>query len=114
MSSYPRALEITQLLNDADITATTDPRAATPPCVLVPPPERDYVNNATMCAYAARWALVAMVPGPGNAEAHAQLDAMVDAVVNVLPVERAVLTAYVLSPDSAPLPAYRIEFVEGV
>lgn len=114
MSSYPRALEIAAALNAAGVTATVDPRAATPPCVLVPPPDRDYVNNATMCSYAARWQLVAMVPGPANADAHKALDAMVDAVVEVLPVETASVTAYVLSPDSQSLPAYRIEFVEGV
>lgn len=111
MSSYARALELADKLNAAGITATVDPRAATPPCVLIPPPERTYDVG---CGYTARWQLVAMVPGPANADAHKAVDAMVDAVADVLVVEHAVSIAYLLSPDAPALPAYRIEFSEGV
>lgn len=111
MSSYDRATALASLLEDAGITATVDPRAATPPCVLVPPPERVYDVG---CGYTARWGLIAMVPGNANADAHKALDAMVDDVAAVLPVERAVLIAYVLSPDSPAVPAYRLELTEGL
>lgn len=111
MSSYDRALHWCELLNDAGITATADPRAATPPCVLIPPPEREYDLS---CGYTARWQVVVMVPGIGNADAHKQLDELVDACAAVLPIERATLIAYVLSPDAPAIPAYRCEFTEGV
>ncbi|MET0767368.1 MAG: hypothetical protein ABWY50_06975 [Aeromicrobium sp.] len=111
MSSYERATELAAQLVAAGINATTDPRAATPPCVLVTPPERTYDLS---CGYTARWALWALVPGTGNADAHKALDALVDDVVDVLPVERAELMAYALSADAPPLPAYRLEFSEGI
>jgi hypothetical protein len=110
-SSYPRALELVEKLTAAGIMATADPRGATPPCVLVPPPRRLYDLS---CSYTATWQLHALAPGTGNADAHKVLDDLVDAVAAVLPVERADLESYVLSPDSPPLPAYRIEFEEGI
>jgi hypothetical protein len=111
MSSYERAVELVDKLTAEGITATVDPRSATPPCVLVVPPERTYDVG---CGYTARWQLWALVPGTGNADAHKALDDLVDQTVAVLPVERATLQSYVLSPDSPPLPAYRLEFEEAV
>jgi hypothetical protein len=111
MSSYDRALELVAELAAAGVNATADPRSATPPCVLIPPPERDY---DLPCGYTARWHLWALVPGVGNADAHKALDALADDVAAVLPVERATPASYVLSPDSPPLPAYRLELTEGV
>jgi hypothetical protein len=110
VSSYERALELAALLEAAGITATVDPRSATPPCVLIPPPERIY---DVACGYTARWQPVVLVPGIGNADAHKQLDELVDACAVVLPsVERAALISYVLSPDAPSVPAYRLEFSE--
>jgi len=111
MSSYERAVELVAELTAAGITATADPRSATPPCVLVAPPERTY---DLACGYTARWQLWALVPGAGNADAHKALDGLVDDVAAVLPVERATLQSYVLSAEVPPLPAYRIEFEEGI
>jgi hypothetical protein len=111
VSSYERALEIASKLTAAGIVATVDPRSATPPCVLVVPPERTY---DLACGYTARWNLWALVPGTGNADAHKALDALVDQVSNELTIERASLGSYVLSPDAPALPAYRIEYEEGI
>ena len=107
MSSYERALAIVAVLEDAGITATADPRAATPPCVLVPPPTRTYDLG---CGYTARWALVAMVPGIANADAHKAVDALADEVAAVLPIERADLIAYSVDSAQQGVPAYRLEF----
>jgi hypothetical protein len=111
VSSYQRALELAGKLNAAGITATVDPRAATPPCVLIPPPDR---TLDITCGYTARWALVAMVPGNANADAHKALDALVDQVCAELPIERASVIGYSISADQQPVPAYRLEFTEGV
>lgn len=111
MSSYARAVELAQKLQAAGITATADPRSATPPCVLVPPPERTYDLS---CGYTARWNLWALVPGTANADAHKALDTIADAVAQELDVERMTLGSYVLAQDAPPLPAYRIELTEGI
>jgi hypothetical protein len=111
VSSYERAQELAAALVAAGITATTDPRAATPPCVLIPPPDRVF---DLACGYTATWSLWALVPGTGNADAHKALDALVDDVAAVLPVERATLSQYVLSADAPALPGYRLELTEGV
>ena len=111
MSSYERAKEIAGKLTAAGIVATVDPRSATPPCVLVPPPERTYDLG---CGYTARWNLWALVPGTGNADAHKALDELVDLVAAELPIERASLGSYVLSPDAPALPGYRLELSEGI
>lgn len=111
MSSYERALELVDKLTAQGIPATADPRSATPPVVLVAPPRRTYDLG---CGYTATWQLHALVPGVGNADAHKALDELVDQVAVVLPVERVDLESYVLSPDSPPLPSYRIEFEEGI
>lgn len=111
MSSYPRALEIASDLTASGVSATVDPRAATPPCVLIVPPARTFDLG---CGYTATWELWALVPGTGNADAHRALDLLVDAVLKVLPLERADLQSYALSADAPPLPAYRLTFSEGV
>jgi hypothetical protein len=111
VSSYERAVELAGKLTADGITATVDPRAATPPCVLIVPPARLY---DLACGYTATWELWALVPGVGNADAHKALDDLVDSVAAVLPVEQATLQAYALSADAPPLPAYRLTLTEGI
>ena len=110
MSSYERAGELVGKLTAAGITATVDPRGATPPCVLVVPPARVY---DVACGYTATWELWALVPGTGNADAHVALDDLVDEVATVLPLERADLQSYALSADAPTLPAYRLDIDGG-
>lgn len=111
MSAYQRQLELAAELTAAGITATADPRGATPPCVLVAPPERDY---DLACGYTARWQLWALAPGPGNADAAKLLDDIVDQVAKVLPIEHVIVAQYALSPDNPALPAHRLDFTEGI
>lgn len=111
MTSYDRALEIAAKLTAEGVNATVDPRSATPPCVLIPPPRRTYDLG---CGYTAGWQVWCLVPGTGTADAFKALDALVDAVAAVFPVLRAEFASYVLSPDNPPLPAYRVEFDEGI
>lgn len=108
---FDRGAAIAGILTDAGIRATVDPRAATPPCVLVTPPGKTYDIG---CGFTAQWSLIALVPGVGNADAFKALDELETAVAAVLPVARSSLTQYALSPDNPPLPAYRIEFSEGI
>lgn len=112
MSHTDAQRAIVDKLTAAGVPATLDVRSATPPCVLVPPPDRDYVGSN--CGYTAQWRLFVLVPNPLNADTAAKLDELADAAADVLPVERMALSSYVLSQDSPALPAYRIEFDEGV
>ena len=110
-TSLARGLELVEILTAAGVRATVDPRSATPPCVLVTPPERTYDLT---CGYTARWKLWALAPGPGNADAWAALDELVDKVRTVLDVERATFASYALAVDSPTVPAYQLDVVEGI
>ena len=112
MSSYERAGELVGKLRAAGLAATLDPRGATPPCVLVPPPARTY---DLACGYTARWQLVALVPGLANADAHKALDELTDTVAGVFDIVTVTeIQPYSLSPDNPPFPAWRIELVEAL
>lgn len=111
MSSYDAAVALADALVAAGVNATVDPRAATPPCALIPPPDRVYDLS---CGYTANWHVWALAPGPGNADAHKALDDLADAIAAVLPIERSTLRSYVLANDAPALPAYDLEFSEGV
>lgn len=108
---YDRGLQLVDKLTSAGITATVDPRSATPPCVLVTPPSKTYDIG---CGFTGDWSLIALAPGPGNADAWKALDTLETAVAEVMPVRRSIFTQWTLAADAPPLPAYRIEFTEGV
>lgn len=108
---YDRGLAIVEMLTAVGITATVDPRSCTPPCALVTPPTKTYDIG---CGFTADWSVIVMAPGPGNADAWKALDALESAVCDVLPVTRSTFTQWALSVDSPSVPAYRIEFREGV
>jgi len=110
-SSSTRQRALAAELTAAGVPATSDPRSATPPVVLVPPPRR---RNDVNCGYTAEWELVALVPGPGNADADVALSTMVDALEDLLPVTDSDPGSYVLSPDNPPFPAFRVHFTEGI
>jgi hypothetical protein len=112
VSAYARGLELVALLNLAGITATIDPRSATPPCVLGVPPAMRFDLS---CGYTAEWQFFALVPGPANADAFKALVALAEQVADVLPnVTRADFVSYSISPDAPALPAYRIQLEEGI
>lgn len=108
---FDRGLELVDQLVAAGITATVDPRAATPPCVLATPPNKTYDLS---CGFTGGWSFWALAPGTGTADAWKALDALETAVAEVFPVTRSTFASYSLSPDNPSYPAYRIEFEEGV
>jgi hypothetical protein len=91
--------------------ATCDPRAATPPCVLIEPPSGDL---DTYCSLAAEWRVVALAPGTGNVDAWAALEELQAPIVDVLPVERRTFGRYTLALDSPPMPCFLFTFTRGV
>jgi hypothetical protein len=111
-SSSGRQRTLAAELTAAGVPATADPRSATPPIVLVPPPRRR--NDLACRGYTAEWELIPIVPGPGNADADAALSTMVDRLEDLLPVTDSEPTSYVLAPDNPPFPAYRVRFTEGI
>jgi hypothetical protein len=114
MSSYDRATELVALLEaaDPDLVATLDPRAATPPCVLVTPPAG--TPAGTYCTHTVTWSLYALAPGTANADSWKELDRLLAIVNAALPVEQWLFVAYSLAPDAPLVPAYQIQFTEGI
>jgi len=96
---------------DPDVLATTDPRSATPPCVLVTPPRVVWDMN---CAGTATWQFVALAPGVANFDAWVILDGLLATVAKVVPVESHYFVGYQLAMGQPQLPAYLIQFTQGV
>jgi hypothetical protein len=65
------------------------------------------------CAGAVSWEVVALAPGPFNADAWQTLDDLAAAVNRALPVEGYRVVAYRLALDSPPLPAYLFTYTGG-
>ena len=86
MTSLDAARVIVEKLTAAGIRATTDPAALNLPAVLVAIPQRTYDLG---CGYTALWSLHAISTQPAGWDhtAWAQLDALVDAIAGVYPVE---------------------------
>ena len=109
-----RAAELVELLRDAGVNATRDPRDAIglAPCVLLPPPRLvfDLPGAATTT-----WTLVALTLGPGGTAAFDALDDLVDAVAGVLPIETGDAVSYTLpGTDAGAVPAYLLTYTEGL
>lgn len=111
MSTFDRAAGIVAALNGAGIRATTDPGAASPPCVLVVPPARTY---DLPCGFTARWQLAAIAPAALGADRNswAQLEALVDAVADVVDLQGAELVTYTLNGTG--YPAFLLTFEEVI
>lgn len=114
MTTYERGAEIALAVTGKypELLVTVDPRSATPPCVLIAPPNVDH--NGFCGQGLAEWALFALVPNPGNADAWRALDELLAAVEDVLPIERHEFLSYTLAVDNPAVPAYRMIFHEGV
>lgn len=79
------------------------------PCVLVPPPTWDDWAGDGSPMFA--WRLIAISGQPlGNLDAWRELDALVTAIADALPIERAEPIAYSLPTGGAPLPAYAVTY----
>lgn len=107
-------LEVGQAIADkliaAEIDATCDPRSATPPCVLVTPPQMTFDH---LCGGTGLWSLFALSPTTANIDAWKVLDDLLSKVDSVFPIERADFVAYSLSPGNPPIPAFRIQITES-
>jgi|SRR5215475_629727 len=111
MGSYDAAADVVAKLEAQGVAATRDPRAATPPCVLVGDRGMTYDS---MCGGTVAWELLALAPGPFNADAWQALDVLEAAVRATLPVEARVRVAYRLALDNPPLPAYLFTYSAGI
>jgi hypothetical protein len=114
VSVYAAALEMVGKLEaelPPDATATADPRSAAPPCVLV---THTALTFANLCGADVAWEVVALAPGPFNADAWQALDVLASAVRRALTVEAYRVVAYRLALDNPPLPAYLFTFTGGV
>jgi hypothetical protein len=110
MGTLDRAATMVADLTAQGVQAVTDPAAAVPPCVLVPPPVRRYDIG---CGYTIVWTLWALAPGAGDAETWAALDDLVDQVADLLPIDQARPARYQVSPDAQAVPAYAITYEEA-
>lgn len=111
MSSHDAAQIIADKLTAAGVDVTTDPRGATPPCVLLAPPPLTFDLG---CGATAAWSLWALAPGPANLDAWVALDDLLSAIRDAVPVERSDFRMYSIAADAPPLPAYQIQFTEGI
>jgi hypothetical protein len=110
-ASLERAGEIVTALTGQAVRATTDPSAAIPPCILVPPPGRTF---DLACGFSARWELAAMAPapsGPGRTS-WSILDDLVAAAAAVLDLETAQLVTFNLAGTD--YPAYLLAWTEAI
>lgn len=101
-------------LVDAGVPAVLDVRdvLGNVPCVLVPPPTWDDWQADGSPSFL--WRLIVISSHPlGNLDAWRELDELVTAVANALPIERAEPIAYSLPTGGAPLPAYAVTLTTG-
>lgn len=112
MSSLTRAHQLRDQLVADGVRAVTSARSVVPPCVLITPPLRTY---DMACGYTATWQLYAIAPGGGDEGSWQALDALVDDVAELLPIETANATAWRSAADAAEsMPAYLLTFTETV
>lgn len=112
-TGYEAALAIVAKLKAAGIFATSDPRSATPPCVLVPPPISDLTVG--MCGQYCSFDVYVLAPGTGNADSFRLLEWLSYWVRKALPeVTAQYPSQYNLSADSPSIPAYRLPIEIGV
>jgi len=112
-TGYEAAAQLVDTLNAAGINATSDPRSALPPCVLVPPPISDL--QVGMCSQYCSFDIYVLAPGTANANSFRLLEWLSYWVRKALPnITAQYPSQYNLSADSPPLPAYRLPIEIGV
>ncbi len=114
MRSYDRAVELAAELTAADVPAVTDVRdvLGKAPCVLLTPPRLAFDGLAGATA---TFQLVAVAGSEvGTSTTWQELDDLVAAVAEVLPVQSAAPSSYVLGPELPARPAYLLELVTSV
>lgn len=106
-----RAVELAQLLTDAGLRTTLDHRTLNPPCVWIGAPT---LVVESFCSYGADWPIYAVAQNAGDLESLEILAPMIDAIGEVLPIERAEPTTLATANGGDPLPAYRLTYREGI
>lgn len=111
MGTLGRGEELAAELELLGTRAVLDPALASPPCVLIIPPNLSWDQ---MCAVTASWQLVAMAPAASTADRDSWqiLDSLVDSVGKVADCRDAQLVAYTLNGKQ--FPSYLITFQESV
>jgi hypothetical protein len=111
MGTLARGTEIAAELELLGVRAVLDPALASPPCVLIIPPNLSWDQ---MCSLTASWQLVALAPAANTADRDSWqiLDSLVDAVAKAVDSRDAQLIAYTLNGKQ--YPSYLITFQESV
>lgn len=111
MGTLGRGQELVGLLEAQGVRATTDPAMASPPCVLVIPPNLTF---DLACSVDAAWQLAALAPASNTADRSSWeiLDGLVDATAKAVDLSTADLVSYVLNGRT--YPAYLLSFTEGI
>jgi hypothetical protein len=111
MGTLARGQELVEKLEAVGVRATVDPALAAPPCLLIIPPNLTF---SLACAVDASWQVAALAPAANTADRSSWelLDAMVDAMANVVDLTTADLVSYVVNGRT--YPAYLLSFTEGI
>lgn len=112
MMVYARGLAIAEGLEALGIRAYLDPALASPPCILVIPPN---LNFDLQCdAVTAEWQLVALAPAVNSADHNTWkvLESLILNTQKVLELQSADLVSYVVNGRT--YPAYLLICSEGV
>jgi hypothetical protein len=100
---------IVELLGEAGLSATLDPRSAVGmlPCVLIGPPRIEF---SSLGGPTYRWRLIVLAADPsGSLHSWEQMDAIIEVLNTLLPIEAADPITYALpAAGSDPLPAYAV------
>jgi hypothetical protein len=109
VTTLEAAQVVVEKLIAAGVRATTDAAAVNLPAVWVAAPQRVYDVN---CGYTARWIVHAVSAAPAGWDhtAWAQLDALVDAIASVYPVDTAIPSTFVMGSKS--YSSYLVTFEE--
>ena len=111
MNDIQQATAWADQLTAVGVDTYTDPRSATPPCVLIVPPSQTFDSN---CSALSQWRVYSLAPGPGNVDAWEALAAVQPYIVEALPVESRLYVAVSLSPENPPFPAFCYLFERSV
>lgn len=111
MGTLARADEIAAELELLGVRAVLDPALASPPCVLIIPPNLRWDQ---MCALTATWQLVALAPAANTADRDSWqiLEGLVDNVAKAVDAREAQLVAYTLNGKQ--YPSYLITLEESI
>ena len=106
-----RAKAWEEALNAAGLRAVIDPRNMNPPCTVIAPPAIDYPSLGSIRL---TWTLHVVAPPPGNLDAWAKLDEMLEKLRELIPLVTARPRSSFTMGDGTPLPTYEVSFVEFV